>query len=197
VTVTSVGPALADREVAAAVFAAHVSRVRVSEQARDHGWQFIELDQLHVVVTLSAVRSGGEQDIYHVKLGAEFYDSHPPTTSFVSPPRPDTPDEPARHGWAEAAATGSRWLPVVNSLPWFAIHPEYGYPPEVIANAGYRVPRQLVCCSMTLEYYISSHSPTDGQRWQQGRHNLGATLARIQDALTSPHYQGPSGAHDS
>jgi hypothetical protein len=55
----------------------------------------------------------------------------------------------------------------------------------------------LVCCSMTFEYYISGHNPASGQQWQQGRHTLGATLTRIQDALTSPNYQRPSGAHDS
>lgn len=195
-TVTSVVPAPADGEIAAAVFATHVTRVRASAQAREHGWQFTELDPLHVVVTLAAVRPGGERDLYHIKLGAEFYDSYPPTTSFVSPPRPGATGEPARQGWTEAAAEGSRWLPMVAALPWFAIHPTYGYPPQEVANAGYSVPRQLVCCSMTFEYYISNHNPAVGQRWQQGRHNLGATLARIQDALTSPNYQGPSGAED-
>jgi hypothetical protein len=49
---------------------------------------------------------------------------------------------------------------------------------------------------MTYEYYISGHSPAPGQRWQQGRHTLGATLTRVQDALTSAQYQGPAGVVD-
>jgi hypothetical protein len=196
VAVTSTVPALADEEVAGTVFAAHVSRVRVSAQAREHGWCFTNLDALHVVVSMTAVRPGDERDLYHVKLGAEFYDRYPPTTSFVSPPRPASDTTPARGGWTEAVDE-SRWLPVVNALPWFAIHPTFGYPANVIADADYLVPRQLVCCSMTFEYYISSHTPTPGQQWQQGRHTLAATLTRIQDALTSPNYQRPSGAVDS
>lgn len=195
-TVPSELPALADEEVATAVFGAHVARVRASAQARDHGWQFTMLDPLHAVVSLTGIRPDGHPDLYHVRLGAEFYDRYPPTTCFVSPPRSATSSEPAREGWTEAAE-GSRWLPAVTPLTWFAIHPTYGYQSDVRQHAGYPVPRQLVCCSMCLEYYITDHNPTLGQQWQQGRHTLGATLNRIQDALTSPNYQGPSGAHHS
>lgn len=188
-------PAIADVEIAAAVFAEHLSRVEAGEQARSHGWTFTQLDPLHVVVALRGKRPSGENDEYHVKLGAEYYDLYPPTTSFVCPPRPAAGDQPAREGWAEAPP-GSRWLPAVSSLEWFAIHPAYSFPAGV-ANARDGLPRQLVCCSMTFEYYISSHQPTSGQRWQQGRHTLGATLTRIQDALTSGQHQGPAGALDT
>jgi hypothetical protein len=194
VTVPSEVPAVADPEIAATVFADHLARVEAGEQARGNGWTFTRLDRLHVVVAVTAVRPSGERDIYHVRLGAEYYDAHPPTTSFVSPPRPALDDRSAREGWIEAPP-GSRWLPAVAPLPWFAIHPAYSFPSGV-ANARDGLPRQLVCCSMTFEYYISSHNPTPGQRWQQGRHTVGATITRIQDALTSPNYQGPAGAVD-
>lgn len=187
-------PAVADPEIAAAVFADHLTRVQTGEQARSNGWAFTRLDPLHVVVTVSGKRQSGERDEYRVKLGAEYYDVYPPTTSFVCPPRPATGNQPAREGWTEAPP-GSRWLPAVAPLEWFAIHPAYSFPGGV-ANARDGVPRQLVCCSMTFEYYISSHQPNAGQRWQQGRHTLGATLTRIQDALTSEQYQGPAGAVD-
>jgi len=186
-------PAVADSEIAAAVFADHLARVEAGEQARASGWTFTRLDPLHVVATVTAVRPSGERDTYYVKLGAEYYDTYPPTTSFVCPPRGG--DRPAQEGWIEASP-GSRWLPAVASLPWFAIHPAYSFPSGV-ANVRDGVPRQLVCCSMTFEYYISSHNPTPGQRWQQGRHRLGATLNRVQDALTSDQYQGPAGAVDT
>jgi hypothetical protein len=186
---TSKVPALADAEIAAAVFADHVARVEKGEQARAHGWTFIRLDPLHVVVTMTAVRPSGQQDTYYVKLGGEYYDTYPPTTSFVCPPRPEAGDQPARATWSEAGA-GSRWLPVVNGLQWLAIHAVY-------PSFADGVPRQLVCCSMTFEYYISGHNPTPGQRWQQGRHTLGATLNRLQDALISDQYEGPAGAVDS
>ncbi|WAJ42862.1 hypothetical protein OK015_16505 [Mycobacterium sp. Aquia_216] len=187
---TSDVPHVADPEIAAAVFADHLGRVLAGPQARDHGWKFTVVDPLHAVVGLTATRPDGATDPYHVALGAEFYDVHPPTVKFVVP-------EPGCTGWPEAGAT-SRWLPALAGLDWFHVHATYGYaepPPEYCAS--YRRPRQLVCCSMTLEYYISGHAPTDGQRWRQGRHTLGGTLARIQEALLSPQYQGPAGADDS
>jgi hypothetical protein len=187
-------PAVADAEIAAAVFTDHLARIEAAEQARANGWHFTRLDPLQAVVTVTAVRPSGERDTYHVKLGGEYYDTYPPTTAFVCPPRPALAARPAREGWIEAPQ-GSRWLPTLNSLEWFAIHAAYSFP-NGVANAPDGVPRQLVCCSMTFEYYISGHNPTPGQRWQQGRHTLGATLTRIQDALTSPSYQGPSGVVD-
>jgi hypothetical protein len=194
VTVPSEVPAAADEEIAAAVFADHVTRVEASAQARAHGWRFTWLDPMHVVVAITAIRPSGERDGYHVKLGAEYYDQYPPTTSFVCPPRAAVGGQPARDGWIGAPA-GSRWLPAVANLSWLAIHATYSFPVGV-ANATDGVARQLVCCSMTFEYYISDHNPTTAQRWQQGRHTLGATLNRIQEALTSPNYQGPAGVVD-
>jgi len=182
-------PALADPEIAAAVFADHVARVSGGAQARDRAWAFTWLDAMHVVATVTGTRPDGQHDAYYVKLGAEYYDMYPPTTSFVCPPRPATGSQPGRDGWPEAPA-GSRWLPNVQGLPWLAIHSGY-------ANFADGEARQLVCCSMTYEYYITGHGPTAGQRWQQGRHTVAATLNRIHDAINCPNYQGPAGANDS
>ncbi len=182
-------PAVADAEIAAAVFAEHLARVERGEQAREHGWVFTRLGALHAVATVTGVRPNGVRDVYNVKLGAEFYDLWPPTTAFVCPS-----DGTDGVGWKTAGA-GSRWLPDVQGLDWFAIHPAYQY--QAVVEGAQPRTDQLVCCSMTFEYYITGHSPTDGQKWQQGRHTLGATLNRIQDALTSGNYRGPSGALDS
>lgn len=182
-------PAAVDPEIAAAVLATHVRRVEQSEQARDAGWRFNWLDPLHVVVEMIGQRTTGERDQYYVKLGAEFYDLYPPTTAFVCPPDSAGEAPGAAYAWPEAPA-GSRWLPVVNGLPWLAIHSNFA----IFADGR---PRQLVCCSMTYEYYITSHAPTSGQRWQQGRHTIAATLNRLQEALTSQYYQGPAGAIDT
>lgn len=179
-------PALADPEIAAAVFADHVARVGGGVQARERGWAFTWLDAMHVVVAVTGTRPDGQRDGYYLKLGAEYYDRYAPTTSFVCPPRPAAGNAPGRDGWTEAPA-GSRWLPNVPQLPWFAIHSGYG-------NFADGVARQLVCCSMTFEYYITGHGPTVGQQWRQGRHTLAATLNRVHDALNSPNYQGPAGA---
>ena len=181
-------PALADPEIAAAVFAGHLDRVSQGAQARQRAWVFTRLDAMHVVVSITGTRPDGHRDGYYLKLGAEYYDRYPPTTSFVCPPRPATGHTADRDGWTEAPA-GTRWLPVVQGLPWFAIHPGYG-------NFADGVARQLVCCSMTFEYYITGHGPTTGQQWRQGRHTLAATLNRVHDALNSTNYQGPAGADD-
>ena len=187
-------PVPADDEVAAAVFDSHLARACASAQARAHGWTFTRLDRLHVVVRVEATRPSGEKDHYFVKLGAEYYDLHPPTTSFVCPPTADPTATAPLHSW-RPARRGGRWFPLVDGLPWFAVHDAYQY--TVPDNPEYTSPRQLVCCSMTFEYYISGHDPTDGQRWRQGRHTLSATLNRIHDALNSDNYQGPSGADNS
>jgi hypothetical protein len=184
---TATVPAAADPEVAAAVFADHLARVESSAQARTHGWAFTCLDPLHAIVTVTGRRRTGERDDYHVRLGGEYYDRYPPTTSFVCPPRKGNDDMNGRASWLEAPA-GSRWLPDLTALPWFAIHSNYSFADGTV--------RQLVCCSMTFEYYISGHGPSSGQEWRQGRHTLAATLNRIQEALTSANYQGPAGALD-
>lgn len=185
---TAAIPAPADPEIAAEVFADHVAQVANSAQGRAYGWTFLRIDPRHVVVAVIGVRATGERDTYHVKLGAEHYDRFPPTTSFVCPPRDASLDRPARPGWLEAPL-GSRWLPNVSGLAWFAIHSNFPSFADGVA-------RQLVCCSMTFEYYISGHVPTPGQEWRQGRHTLAATLNRIQEALDSSSYQGPAGAVD-
>lgn len=173
-------PAPTDPEIAAAVFADHVARGEASALAQDYGWLFTWLDPLHVVVRIQPAGPAADGSHYFVKLGAEYYDQHPPTTAFVCPPE-ESGDNPA---WSPAPPKG-RWLPVVEALSWFAIHDTYQY-----ADG----PHQLVCCSMTFEYYITGHAPTPGQRWQQGRHTLVATLSRIQEALDGATYKGHAGA---
>ena len=181
-------PPAANPQIAAALFAAHVEQVVGGEQAAAHGWTFTQLDALHVAVALTAKGQSTRRDVYYVKLGGEYYNLYPPTTSFVCPP------SGGREPWIPAPP-GSRWLPAVAAMDWFAIHTGYSFP-NGVAGAPDNVQRQLVCCSMTFEYYISSHTPTSGQQWRPGRHTLGATLNRIQDALDSSSYQGPAGALD-
>ena len=172
-------PSPADPQITAAVFADHVKRAQAGELARHHGWTFTWLDPLHVVVEIGPGRAADGGDRFHVKVGAEYYDLHPPTAVFVCPPGA-APDASAPV-WS-TAPPGSRWLPVLEPLPWFAIHGAYPF-----ADG----PGQLVCCSMTFDYYVTGHSPTAGQQWRQGHHTLVATLSRIQDALDSPNYRGP------
>ncbi|MFC0541940.1 hypothetical protein [Kutzneria chonburiensis] len=187
-------PVPADEEVAAAVFASHIARVSASAQARAQGWVFTPIDPLHAVVTVAATRATGEKDLYYVLLGAEYYDSYPPTTSFVCPPANGAVEGTSLDQWKQARK-GGRWFPLAEGLSWFAVHDSYQF--QFPSEDAYSSPRQLVCCSATFEYYISGHNPTESQRWRQGRHTLAATLDRIQEALDSANYGGPSGADDS
>jgi len=175
-------PAPADAEVASAIFGEHLTALKASPQALERGWNITRLGLLGAVVDLTARRRTGEIDRYHVRLSGEFYDLWPPSALFVYHEQSERPR------WVEAPP-GSRWLPTVTPVPSFAIHSPYQFPD---GRQG-----QLVCCSMTLEYYQSNHSPTAQQSWKQGRHTLAATLHRIHDALNSDSYQGPSGALDT
>ncbi len=175
-------PQPVDPEVAAVTFAAHLDDFFKHGRGRGKGWERIDLDPLHIVVRVPAVRADGTRDHYFILLGAEYYDVWPPTVAFV---------QPVTDGGWEPAADGTRWWPRQNNSPGFAfgLHPAYTYP-------GGRV-GQLLCFSHTLEYYLSNHTPGDAERWRQGTHRVSATLSRIAQVLHGPNYVEPSGDPDS
>jgi hypothetical protein len=172
------GPALADPEIAAATFQAHLDSLFARTRPQKLGWRRIDLDEMHVVVGLPATRPDGQRDDYYVRLGAEYYDEWPPTTAFVVP-----------ETWTEAAAE-SRWSPTIGPVPWLALHHGYAYPPQYAVDGQQN--RQLVCFSGTAEYYMVNHSPTETQQWKRGPRTLAMTLYRLQEVL-SDHYIAPSG----
>jgi hypothetical protein len=171
-------PVTTDPEVAAATFAQHLQQFFASGRGAGPGWGRKDLDPLTCVVRVPAVRADGTKDHYFVRLGAEYYPTWPPRTAFVTP---------LDGGTYELAADGTRWWPRQNNQPGFAfgLHPSYRYPD------GHHEP--LICFSHTFEYYISSHSPSESERWDPARHTLAATLNRIAAVLTAPNYEGPSG----
>jgi hypothetical protein len=164
--------ALSDTEIAAATFKCHMDLLWNTGRPSKLGWERTEVDPLHTVVKFRAKRSTGEVDYYFVRLGAEYYDAAPPTVAFVT-------DDGQTH-----ATLGNRWFPMIQPQPWFQLHTAY--------NFGVSGIRQLVCFSFTAEFYLSNHSPTPSERWKQGRHTVAATLNRIAEALSPPHYQKPS-----
>ncbi|HZZ28986.1 MAG TPA: hypothetical protein VFE46_13375 [Pirellulales bacterium] len=115
---------------------------------------------------------------YFLKLGAEYYDAAPPTATFVKPA-----------DWTDAT-DGSRWFPIIEDRPpWFGLHSAYDFPD------GSK--RQLICCSMVAQFYMTDHSPKDTEIWRQGRHTVAATLHRIAEMLGLIHYRRPSGDNNS
>lgn len=166
-------PAPADPEIAAAVFKQHLDELWASGRPDHLGWERIHLDDLHVVVKLPAKRTTGKTEPYYFRLGAEYYDVAPPTVAVVQPT-----------GWT-IASEPSRWFPRIEPKPlWFGLHSACDWPD------GKK--RQLVCFSFTAEYYMTNHSPKESERWQQGRHNVAATLFRLAEVLSPPYYKWPS-----
>ena len=175
-------PTKVDIEVATASFRVDLAHFFQRGRGRLPGWERIDLGPICAVVRIPAQRADGSVDDYFVRLLAECYPMWPPIVTFV---RPDD-----RDGWVEAR-DGSRWWPRQQNSPGFpfGLHAAYTYPDGTT--------RQLVCFSHSLDYYLSNHTPSVRERWQQGRHTVTATLTRLADALRAPNYQGPSGDLDS
>lgn len=131
----------------------------------------IEGDPMHFILELPGLRPDGQQDPYYLKLGAKYYDLGPPTVEFVEPDSYAT------------ARNGSPHYPDFSGPPNFALHDAYLFED---GTSG-----QLVCFSFSAMYYMSNHSPTQGERWNQGEHNVAATINTLIKILRD-HYQGPS-----
>jgi hypothetical protein len=137
------------------------------------GWIRNDVDALHTLVTLPAKRPGGEIDPYYFRLGAEYYDAAPPTVALVQP-------DGVTH-----APEASKWFPVLGSKPdWFGLHAKYPWPSGP--------PRQLVCFTLSAEYYMTDHSPKESEEWKQGQHTVAATLYRLAEILSPKYYRSPA-----
>jgi len=175
-------PSKADPEIAARTFDLHLTQFFAQGRpTREEGWERITVDPLHGVISIPAVRADGTRDSYLILAGADYYDLWPPSVAFV---------EPVEKTYREAV-DGTRWWPKQSNTAGFefGLHATYSYPTGET--------RQLLCFSHSLDYYFSNHTPQESQRWVQGHHTVGATLARIGDVLRAPNYQGPSGADDT
>jgi hypothetical protein len=165
-------PTPADPEIASATFIEHLDRLWATGRPERAGWLRWPWDPLHAIVRLPARRDCGAVDYYLLRLGATYYDAFPPTASFVS------------GDGATEARQGTSAYPSIAGAPWFSLHDSYEYPDKTR--------RQLVCISVTAEYYWS-HVPSADVRWEQGKHTVAATLNRLAELLAPPYYKGPSG----
>ena len=82
------------------------------------------------------------------------------------------------------ARQGTSAFPSISPPPWFGLHDAYEFPDKS--------KRQLVCFSLSAEYYFT-HNPQPDVRWQQGTQTVAATLRRLAELLAPPYYKGPSG----
>lgn len=167
---------MADPEIAALAFHRDIGAALASQRGQRAGWIGEWIDNLTVILHFNAIREDGTVDRFAVRLRGHWYDSYPPQVTFVVT---------SGEAWVEATPDSSG-IPNTEHQPDFAFHPAYTYPDQSR--------RQLFCCSMSFDYYISNHTPTPTQQWRQGRHKAMATIARIQDALTAPRYKGSANA---
>lgn len=171
--------ALADTEIAADLLREHLDVLWASGRFRQIQSGCFYLDPLHVIVPMIA-KNDSKHDHYFLKLGAEYYDIGPPLIEFVEP-----------SSWT-TARQGTRWYPTLRELPNFKLHDQYDYPDgeRLFGYPGGK--HQLVCFSLSAGYYLTNHSPTEGQRWRKGVHTLAGTVNRVASVLRTQ-YEGPSG----
>lgn len=165
-------PSPVNRTLAEAAVAAFFRNEDWHSVAYRHGWVFSMLEPLVTFVRMPAAELGGCRENFTLRLSCDYYPTHPPDAIFVNPVTLEYV-----HGKDNA------FVPRLEAN-FCRTHLKYDYDPP------YKYGPQLVCCSMTLGYYISKHSPTSDQIWTAGRHDLGSTVAAIHRALQSSHYKG-------
>lgn len=137
------------------------------------------IEKLNMKVDLwSFDENHNKLDDFHTLMDLSYYRTYPPGVIFVNP-------ETNKFNSNEDL----KWLPKLATPPPgvnIGFHSSYN-------NYSEGDPRQLVCNSMVLEYYMSNHTPTENEKWDSTRHNLIATLNMLQMTLKKPYYGGRMG----
>jgi hypothetical protein len=130
------------------------------------GW--LRPDPLTLLIPLAGTRANGIEDPYVLRLRFGYYPEWPPSALFVNP---DT---------REYAYPGDlTWLPSISGTPEIQIH------------ANHNPIGQLICASVTLEFYLIRHGVQPEHVWDPARHNFAVTLNAVTRGLRPPFYQGP------
>jgi hypothetical protein len=133
------------------------------------GWE--QPDDLTLLIPMFGVRETGERDLYLLKLVFDCYPAFPPSAQFINPlTRNFAPLEDAR------------WMPSQSGVSDLGFHLNYNN------NQG-----QLICSSMTAEFYKVNHDVKEEHVWTEGRHTFMSTIAAIRPGLVPPHYRGRQG----
>lgn len=132
------------------------------------GWK--RPDPLTLLVPLSASR-GDQADEYLLKLGFGYYRAWPPSAQFVNPAT-----------LTFVKGKDNCWLPRISD------------PKSEIATHAEHQGVQLICCSVTLEFYLVGHGFKPEHGWDPSVQNFAATLNAIERGLKAPLYGGPMAA---
>jgi len=110
-------------------------------------------------------------DQYLVKLEFGYYPEWPPSTIFVNP-----------NTRSYDLAKDKCWLPSVVDCTEFRVHDNY-------QQVG-----QVVCSSVTLEFYKVLHDVKPEHVWNPEKQNFGHTIYQVEWALNSSFHKGRQSA---
>jgi hypothetical protein len=147
-------------------FADHLERALKGRTLDDAGWA--QPDDLTLLVPVFGTMSDERKDAYMLRLYFDHYPTWPPSALFVNPLT-----------LQYSAAEDAKWVPNAPGHPEIAFHTNY-------ATSG----QQLICCSLTLEFYNVNHSVAPNLVWQGDKQTFMATLAAVKRILVPPYYQG-------
>ncbi|MFB6465011.1 hypothetical protein [Bradyrhizobium tunisiense] len=147
-------------------FADHLQRALKGRTLDDVGWA--QPDDLTLLVPLFGTRADNGKDAYMLRLYFDHYPTWPPSAVFVNPLT-------LEYKLAEDA----KWVPTAPGHPEIAFHTNYA-----------STEKQLICCSLTLEFYRVNHAVEQNLVWQGDKQTFLATIAAVKRILIQPYYQG-------
>lgn len=152
---------------AASAFEGHLANYLKLRSAKDPSELGMEVkDELTLVVFLTA-KGNFLNDAYALRLHFGYYPDWPPSARFVNPVT-----------LAYDKTIDRQWLPSIQGTNEIAVHPDYN-------GQG-----QLVCNSMTLEFYLVNHSYSKPEHLWRPEMTFESTLTVVTWALNSPFYKG-------
>lgn len=147
----------------------HLPIVLRGRSLAEAGWT--RPDPLTLLVPVVGEPADGAADDYLLRLTFLYYPDWPPSAQFVNPAT-----------LAYRFPDDARWLPKVDGTSEIAVHAQYDTPD--------RKKIQLICASVTLEFYQVLHSVEDRLVWDPRVQNFAATLTAIGRVLRPPYYKG-------
>ena len=161
-------PVSSDPEVALAAFDADLPRVLRGKTIDEVGWQ--RPDPLTLLIPMWAAVAGVPPDLFLLKLYFGYYPEWPASAQFVNPiTRAYDPEK------------DKIWLPRIEGNSRIQVHPIYD-------GNGRKL--QLICSSMTLEFYLIRHGGKEEHVWSHPQRNFSATINEIRGGLLPQWYRG-------
>jgi len=161
-------PVVVNPLVACAAFEDDLEKVLKGRHVTFEESSWTRLHSLGLLVPIKANRTGSsEADQFYLRLEFQYYPEWPPSAQFVNP--------------ATKVYSGGNdlyWLPKIEGTD------------EIRTHENYQGHGQVVCSSVTLEFYKVLHDVKEHHVWKHPSQNFASTINQIEWALSSPHYSG-------